>query len=195
MARCGNCGRSQSGWCALLSRLRQAARCAIGGLRAKCRCIAIRPAFVGCSCGPSRSPCARCRRAVGRHRRTAPGTAARIGCPVCNETGPRPVFVLPALRGADGAAAPAAVAQPTRHFLCAGASPVRKGAGGRTPGRLIVLRRDGSDGEAVALAGDSFDIGRTEGSRTFADDLCMASRQRALFGACRGPSLSAHSTP
>jgi pSer/pThr/pTyr-binding forkhead associated (FHA) protein len=38
------------------------------------------------------------------------------------------------------------------------------------------LRRDGSDGESIVLSGDSFDIGRSEGSRLFADDLYMAGR-------------------
>lgn len=47
-------------------------------------------------------------------------------------------------------------------------------------GRLIVLRRDGSDGETVPLGGDVFDIGRTEGQRTFPDDLYMASRHARL---------------
>jgi len=60
------------------------------------------------------------------------------------------------------------------------ASPRRDGRAQGLRGRLIVLRRDGSDGETVPLSGDLFDIGRSEGQRTFPDDLCMASRHARL---------------
>ena len=53
-------------------------------------------------------------------------------------------------------------------------------------GRLIVLRRDGSDGEAVPLSGELFDIGRSEGQRTFPDDLFMATRHARLVPVAGG---------
>lgn len=41
----------------------------------------------------------------------------------------------------------------------------------------MLLRRDGSDGETITMTGESsFDIGRTEGGRTFPDDVYMATR-------------------
>ncbi len=43
-------------------------------------------------------------------------------------------------------------------------------------GRLILLRRDGSDGETLTLGGETFDLGRTEGSRCFPDDVYMGPR-------------------
>lgn len=49
-------------------------------------------------------------------------------------------------------------------------------ASGTLSGRLVHLRRDGSDGEVIALSGESFDIGRSEGGRTFSDDPYMAAR-------------------
>lgn len=61
------------------------------------------------------------------------------------------------------------------------APPRREARGAGLRGRLIILRRDGSDGEAVPLSGEVFDLGRNEGSRTFADDLCMASRHARLL--------------
>ncbi len=43
-------------------------------------------------------------------------------------------------------------------------------------GRLVVVRRDGTDGEAHALTGDAADVGRTEGALTFPDDPYLAQR-------------------
>jgi pSer/pThr/pTyr-binding forkhead associated (FHA) protein len=43
-------------------------------------------------------------------------------------------------------------------------------------GNLVTVNRDGSDGQRLVLAGDQFDIGRTEGQLTFADDVYLASR-------------------
>jgi pSer/pThr/pTyr-binding forkhead associated (FHA) protein len=43
-------------------------------------------------------------------------------------------------------------------------------------GTLVAVNRDGSDGRSVELVGDSFDIGRTEGSLNFADDPYLAPR-------------------
>ncbi len=47
-------------------------------------------------------------------------------------------------------------------------------------GRLIAVRRDGSDGDIVPLTGESFDIGRTEGSLCFAEDPFLAPRHARL---------------
>jgi pSer/pThr/pTyr-binding forkhead associated (FHA) protein len=46
----------------------------------------------------------------------------------------------------------------------------------QTAGRLVVVRRDGTDGEAHPLVSDTFDVGRTEGSLTFADDPYLGQR-------------------
>ncbi|HRI54063.1 MAG TPA: FHA domain-containing protein, partial [Pseudomonadota bacterium] len=43
-------------------------------------------------------------------------------------------------------------------------------------GRLIVMRRDGSDGEAITLSGELFDIGRTAANKNFTDDPFLAAR-------------------
>jgi pSer/pThr/pTyr-binding forkhead associated (FHA) protein len=43
-------------------------------------------------------------------------------------------------------------------------------------GRLILVRRDGSDGEVHPLVGDLFDVGRLEGSLVFSDDPYLAPR-------------------
>lgn len=43
-------------------------------------------------------------------------------------------------------------------------------------GCLVVLRPDGSDGDAYPVRIATFDIGRTEGSLTFVDDLFLAPR-------------------
>ncbi len=86
-----------------------------------------------------------------------------------------------------GAEAQPAAAPPARPASFAAPEPAPARRDGRSPGlrgRLIILRRDGSDGEAVTLSGEVFDIGRSEGSRTFADDLCMASRHARLV--CHG---------
>jgi pSer/pThr/pTyr-binding forkhead associated (FHA) protein len=43
-------------------------------------------------------------------------------------------------------------------------------------GRLIAIRRDGTDGDVIPLGGESFDIGRTEGSLCFSEDPFLAPR-------------------
>ena len=43
-------------------------------------------------------------------------------------------------------------------------------------GRLIVMRRDGSDGEAITLSGELFDIGRSAANKNFTDDPFLAAR-------------------
>ena len=48
-------------------------------------------------------------------------------------------------------------------------------------GRLIVMRRDGSDGEAIALSGELFDIGRTAANKNFSDDPFLAARHVRFF--------------
>ena len=75
-------------------------------------------------------------------------------------------------------------------------APVSSGAprwaDGRVPtlrGRLIILRRDGSDGEAVPLSGELFDLGRSEGNRTFSDDVYMAARHARLFAHAGGVTV------
>lgn len=73
-------------------------------------------------------------------------------------------------------------------------APRREARGQGLRGRLIVLRRDGSDGETVALAGEVFDIGRSEGQRTFADDLCMATRHARLWAQSGGVLVRALDT-
>lgn len=118
----------------------------------------------------------------------APGTAARIGCPVCNEPTPAGFSFCQHCGARMNAAAEFAVAS-ARPVISSAPEPAparKEGRTGALRGRLIILRRDGSDGEAVALAGDSFDIGRTEGSRTFADDLCMASRHARFLSHAGG---------
>lgn len=50
-------------------------------------------------------------------------------------------------------------------------------------GRLITLRRDGSDGETIQLAGEIFDVGRGEGDRCFPDDVYMAPRHARFVSA------------
>lgn len=51
-----------------------------------------------------------------------------------------------------------------------------RAVGERSFGRLIALRRDGSDGDSIQLTGDTFDIGRSEGTKIFSDDPFMAPR-------------------
>jgi pSer/pThr/pTyr-binding forkhead associated (FHA) protein len=55
------------------------------------------------------------------------------------------------------------------------ARPIRP-AGGTLKGRLIVMRRDGSDGESIALTGELFDIGRAAAGKNFPDDPFLATR-------------------
>lgn len=50
------------------------------------------------------------------------------------------------------------------------------GAGNGLLGRLIAIRRDGTDGDVIPLGGESFDIGRTEGSLCFSEDPFLAPR-------------------
>ncbi len=45
---------------------------------------------------------------------------------------------------------------------------------------LVVVRRDGSDGETVRITAPQFDIGRNEGGLTFADDVYLARRHLRL---------------
>ncbi|MFO0574617.1 MAG: FHA domain-containing protein [Polyangia bacterium] len=60
-------------------------------------------------------------------------------------------------------------------------------AGGSLHGRLIVLRRDGSDGEEVPLAGETFDIGRAaSGGKSFPDDPFLAARHARFLAYAGG---------
>jgi hypothetical protein len=49
-----------------------------------------------------------------------------------------------------------------------------------THGTLVTVNRDGSDGRTIEIVGDSFDIGRTEGSLNFNDDPYLAARHVRL---------------
>jgi pSer/pThr/pTyr-binding forkhead associated (FHA) protein len=48
-------------------------------------------------------------------------------------------------------------------------------------GTLVAVNRDGSDGRAVEMTGDAFDIGRIEGSLNFADDPYLAARHARIL--------------
>jgi pSer/pThr/pTyr-binding forkhead associated (FHA) protein len=88
-----------------------------------------------------------------------------------------------------------AVPQPAPAMLSGGGGAIASAApapGGGGPavghrggqpllGKLISVRRDGSDGDMVALTGESFDIGRTEGSLCFAEDPFLAPRHVRLL--------------
>jgi pSer/pThr/pTyr-binding forkhead associated (FHA) protein len=50
-------------------------------------------------------------------------------------------------------------------------------------GTLVLVNRDGSDGRAVPMVGDQFDLGRTEGTLSFADDPYLAPRHARLTAA------------
>lgn len=91
-----------------------------------------------------------------------------------------------AIQGANGPHAAAAPAPVDSAYASEPARPQRSSsAGGGLRGRLIVLRRDGSDGEILSLSGETFDIGRSEGSHLFPDDIYMAPRH-ARFSAIAG---------
>lgn len=75
--------------------------------------------------------------------------------------------------------APRSSAPPTLENTPEPMRGARPNSGGSGPlrGRLVLLRRDGSDGETITMTGESsFDIGRSEGGRTFPDDVYMATR-------------------
>ncbi len=77
-------------------------------------------------------------------------------------------------QAAGGASAGVAAVVESAPESARASRPVPASAAAR--GRLILLRRDGSDGESLPLQGDNFDIGRSEGHRCFPDDVYMASR-------------------
>lgn len=71
------------------------------------------------------------------------------------------------------------------------AVPAEAPKSGRTSGtlhgRLVVLRRDGSDGEEVPLAGEIFDVGRAvPGGKSFPDDPFMAARHARFIAFAGG---------
>ncbi|MBI4509414.1 MAG: FHA domain-containing protein [Deltaproteobacteria bacterium] len=47
-------------------------------------------------------------------------------------------------------------------------------------GKLVVVRRDGSDGASLPLQGDQVDLGRTDGDLTFAEDRYLAPRHARI---------------
>jgi pSer/pThr/pTyr-binding forkhead associated (FHA) protein len=47
-------------------------------------------------------------------------------------------------------------------------------------GLLVTVNRDGSDGSTVEIASETFDIGRSEGSLNFGEDLYLAARHARL---------------
>jgi pSer/pThr/pTyr-binding forkhead associated (FHA) protein len=73
-------------------------------------------------------------------------------------------------------------------------SGVGASAGSSLRGRLILLRRDGSDGEPLPLLGETFDLGRTDGSRLFPDDIYMAPRHARFFAIGGGVRVRALDT-
>jgi pSer/pThr/pTyr-binding forkhead associated (FHA) protein len=50
-----------------------------------------------------------------------------------------------------------------------------------THGTLVTVNRDGTDGRTVEISAETFDLGRTEGSLTFADDPYLAPRHVRLM--------------
>lgn len=104
---------------------------------------------------------------------------------------PTPAAGMPVLQrtsaGGAGGYAPT-VASPTPLRMQAPRQTVSEAAGGGTQayrppretgpvhGCLVVLRPDGSDGDAYPVRIATFDIGRTEGSLTFVDDAFLAPR-------------------
>lgn len=54
-------------------------------------------------------------------------------------------------------------------------APAARGGQGLL-GRLIAVRRDGTDGDVINLTGETFDVGRTEGSLCFAEDPFLGPR-------------------
>ncbi len=74
---------------------------------------------------------------------------------------------------------PATAKKPT-----AGASPAtlidEHPAGAKLSGRLVTVRRDGTDGEAAPITGETFDIGRSEGALRFSEDPFLAPRHARL---------------
>jgi pSer/pThr/pTyr-binding forkhead associated (FHA) protein len=116
---------------------------------------------------------------------------------------PLPANVAQGVSGGTPAAVPA-VASPARAVsapMAAAAAVSLKPAAVTTPimptkapeppeperpvfGRLVAVRRDGTDGDSIALAGESLDVGRIEGSMTFPEDPFLAPRHaRFTFGA------------
>jgi hypothetical protein len=87
----------------------------------------------------------------------------------------------PAVPRAAVAASPAGAVQ-----LVESAKPASRPLGGTLRGRLIVMRRDGSDGEVISLSGEVFDIGRSSGSKNFPDDPFMAARHVRFLAAAGG---------
>lgn len=94
---------------------------------------------------------------------------------------PQPMPVLPTPPAGLRGPAPQAVA-PVSHGQPA-AAPAFAAPGARPPvtaspglGRLIAVRRDGSDGDVIPLTGETFDIGRSEGSLCFSEDPFLAPR-------------------
>lgn len=115
----------------------------------------------------------------------------RVACAVCGEPTPAGfAFCQHCGARVSPAVEPSAAIPAGRVPIFAPAEPLPAPRREARPqilrGRLIVLRRDGSDGESVPLSGDLFDIGRTEGQRTFPDDLCMATRHARLTATSGG---------
>lgn len=60
-------------------------------------------------------------------------------------------------------------------------TPARAASDEKRIGALVAVNRDGTDGNSVPIAGETFDIGRTEGSLNFGDDSYLAPRHARLF--------------
>ena len=125
------------------------------------------------------------------HRLTGVGTGAAASAAAGAGAGDRdPAVLRPPPRGArnelpNAEVPPPAVPRnktPAQGVPKAAANPeaakpvVGRPSGGSLRGRLIVMRRDGSDGEVIALTGELFDIGRSAAGKAFADDPFLAAR-------------------
>ena len=58
--------------------------------------------------------------------------------------------------------------------------------GGTLKGRLVVMRRDGSDGELIPLSGELFDLGRSAAGKNFPDDPFLATRHVRFLASAGG---------
>jgi pSer/pThr/pTyr-binding forkhead associated (FHA) protein len=101
---------------------------------------------------------------------------------------PTPAAGMPVLQRSAAVGFAPTVASPTPLGMPAPRRTISEAAGGGTQayrapretgpvhGCLVVLRPDGSDGDAYPVRSATFDIGRTEGSLTFVEDFFLAPR-------------------
>lgn len=108
--------------------------------------------------------------------------SSRADLPVLSSAEIRP----PRTSNAPTASGPPPAAPPSESLPEPPRSPRPTAASAGLRGRLVLLRRDGSDGEVLVLHGETFDIGRSEGSRCFTDDVYMAPRHARFLVASGG---------